>query len=454
MSKDWTEIYRPHSLSQLVGNPKAVEDIAAWADSWERSVPSKRALVLMGPPGIGKTSAALALAEERGWGVVEINASDQRNGEILRQIALRGSYSNTFSDNGEYLSVNTGGRKLIILDEADCLFGNEDRGAVPVIVELIKKTLQPVILIVNDFYALSKKSNSIRTQTKQVRFYPPRNNQIVAVLSSIARDQGLSFDREALNIIAENAKGDVRAAIRDFQSLALGRDHLSVKDVMHISARNVEADMYELMDVILRGNDPEVARKVIARVHETPETILLWLDENMPYEYRQAADLERGYERLSRADIYLGRVSKRQYYGFWSYANEMMSFALNEARRGRPARGEKFRFPSYLLKMSRSKASRKMKSGLAAKIAEYCHTSISRAYQEILPYLSWSMRNNPTLCRALTQTLELDAEELAYLLDEAVDSEVVKAPLTQQTSETLDVGSNTDPKTQKNLFDF
>ena len=170
---DWTEKYRPKTLDGIVGNPGAASQMRAWARSWERGPPEKRALVLIGTPGIGKTSSALALADEMGWGVVEMNASDQRTGKAIEDVALRASRFNTFGDDGTFMSAKNGGRKLIILDEADSLYGSVDRGAMPAINDLIRTTMQPVILICNDFYELSRKSSAVKTATLQITFRRP-----------------------------------------------------------------------------------------------------------------------------------------------------------------------------------------------------------------------------------------------------------------------------------------
>src|SRR3989442_15141226 len=100
----WAEDYRPKSLRDVVGNPTAVAELEKWALSWQKGLPDKRAVILAGPPGTGKTSAALALANDMGWAVVEMNASDKRNADAVRQVALRGAITQTLSHTGEILS--------------------------------------------------------------------------------------------------------------------------------------------------------------------------------------------------------------------------------------------------------------------------------------------------------------------------------------------------------------
>ena len=63
---DWTEKYRPKSLDEVVGNERAIIELRKWASSWSKSIPKKRAVVLSGRPGTGKTSSALALANDFG----------------------------------------------------------------------------------------------------------------------------------------------------------------------------------------------------------------------------------------------------------------------------------------------------------------------------------------------------------------------------------------------------
>ena len=384
VSPDWTEKYRPKTLSAVVGNPKAVADLTAWAKQWTVGTPKTRAVVLMGPPGIGKTTSAEALARDMGWDIIEMNASDQRTGDAIRDTALRGAFSNTFGEDGEFLTSKEGKRKLIVLDEADSLFGNADRGAMPAIVELIRQTKQPVMLIVNDFYELSRKSAAIKSETLQISFQRPTSVSIMKALRNICKGEGIEIDDETLKAIAENSNGDVRAAVRDLESISLGRTKVTGEDAAQLSNRIVRKSIYDLMYATFRKRDPFGARKMMMDIDEEPRTVMSWVDENLPYEYREPIDLYMGYQRLARADIFLGRVMRRQYYGFWSYAGDMMIAGVACERTSSFINRNRFNYPSYVMKLSRSKGIRATKASLCQKLADYTHNSTKRVAQDML----------------------------------------------------------------------
>ncbi|HTX44381.1 MAG TPA: AAA family ATPase, partial [Methanocella sp.] len=136
---DWAEKYRPISLSDVIGNDAAVKALKKWAATFGEG---KRAAILYGGPGVGKTSAALALAHDMGWDFIEMNASDQRTKDAINRVAGSASKTGTFEGARE--------RRLIILDEADNLHGNADRGGEAAMIGVIRNSDQPIILIAND----------------------------------------------------------------------------------------------------------------------------------------------------------------------------------------------------------------------------------------------------------------------------------------------------------------
>ncbi len=117
------ERWRPRTLRDILGQGDAILKLRRFAESWLATPrpPKVRAALLEGAPGTGKTSAAHALAEEYGWGFIEMSASDARNREALGQVAGRASLTNTFTEDGRYLSTTQGGRNLILLDDVDCI---------------------------------------------------------------------------------------------------------------------------------------------------------------------------------------------------------------------------------------------------------------------------------------------------------------------------------------------
>jgi len=113
---DWTEKYRPSTLSEVRGNDKARDAFADWARSWDDH---HEAVVLHGSPGVGKTSAAHALANDMGWETVELNASDQRTADVIERFAGRAARNATLGGSaagGGAAGGDTASRQLVILD--------------------------------------------------------------------------------------------------------------------------------------------------------------------------------------------------------------------------------------------------------------------------------------------------------------------------------------------------
>jgi DNA polymerase III delta prime subunit len=121
-----TERLRPARLAEVLGNGRAIRDLRTWAQAWDQSEgspPRLRAAILEGPPGVGKTTSALAVAADFGWTLVEMNASDARNQSAIEEVAGRAARTHTLGNTGVFRAARAGGRTLILLDEADCLTG-------------------------------------------------------------------------------------------------------------------------------------------------------------------------------------------------------------------------------------------------------------------------------------------------------------------------------------------
>ncbi len=432
MPKEWTEKYRPKSLSQVVGNANAIRTMRRWADSWERGVPKKKAMVLEGEPGTGKTSAALALANDLGWDVVEMNASDHRNAESIRRVAGVGSVNQTFSVTGEFLSTSDGKRKLIVLDEADNLFGREDHGGAKAIGQTIKETGQPVILIVNDYYALTRKASAVKSLAQKVTFARHGSSAVVDVLFRICEAEGLTVDEQVLARIAENAGGDLRGAINDLQMLVEGRDNVVLDGAGALGKRDQGAELDSALGAMYGASTARGARDATTDLDKTPEELIMWIEESIPGEFATHAERAAAFDALSRSDIYLRRTRKLQHYGLWAYAREMMTSGVALSRRGARRRApSRYGFPTYLIVMSRSKSVRSSRAALCKKLSSVLHTSSHQVASSALPYLSAMTRNDRELLAHLVVQADLDEGDVAYLLGVDPDSDRVSEAMSE-----------------------
>ena len=406
----WTEKYRPDTLKQVLGNGKAIEELRAWAMAWESGTPITGAVILYGPAGTGKTSAALALARELDWDYIEMNASDARTASMIQKIAGPASRSMTFS----------GKPRLVILDEADNLHGNADRGGAAAMLRLVKETSQPVLLIANEYYEIDK---PLRDAAKGIKFRSVRSTTIAQTLRGICQAEGVDCDPDALMMIAERAGGDMRSGVNDLQAAAQGQETLKLEDVA-TAERDVKSSIFKVLEVIFKGNNAQEAQQASYALDESPEDLINWVDENLPLAYA-GEDLWQGYERLARADVFLGRVRRRQNYGLWRYAGFLMTGGVQAAKAERRHGYVAFRPPSRWRRMGQTRKARAIRDSAAKKIGRHCHVSAAFARAELMGFVGLLLADKKKAA-TLAAGLGLDAEEIALLMGSAPTTKKVQ----------------------------
>jgi replication factor C large subunit len=396
----WTEKYRPHALKEVLGNSKAVSELRGWAESWASGLPDMRGVILYGTAGIGKTSAALALAEEMGWDHIELNASDQRTASVIEKVAGSASRMSTFS----------GSKRLIILDEADNLHGNADRGGMAAMLRLVKDTNQPVILIANEYYQIAK---PLRDACLGIRFRSIRATTVASLLRSICKRESILCEPEVIERIAEMSGGDLRSAVNDLQAVAEGMIEVRIGDVA-TAVRDSKSSIFEALGKIFRGSSVKDALEVSYSLDENPEDLVHWIDENLPAVF-EGEDLERGFDTLSRADVYLGRVRRRQNYGLWRYAGFMMTGGILGSRTQRKGGYISFRPPSLWRRLGQTKKARNVRDSAALKIGRHCHVSARYARMELMDFVGMLLKNKLHAPK-VAALLDLNDEEIALLM--------------------------------------
>jgi replication factor C large subunit len=436
MGASWTEKYRPTTLGDVVGNSKSIGELKSWADSWDNGRPKRYpAVILAGEAGTGKTSAALALAKDKKWAVIELNASDARNYTNISKVVTMGVIHETFSDDGTFVGSDIGGRKLVILDEADNLYessagsskrkGSEDketkdmsdRGGKKAIIEALAQACQPIILIVNDLYSLTKgRGEAIKRYCKIIRFEPLRKDEIRNALKQVVISENVGVEEKVLDVVADKSGGDLRAALNDLEGLAIGRKTLSLKEIDTLGFRDPSVKIYGALNTIFRTKSLTMAKEAVGSLDETPQDLLVWIDENLPKQYTRTQDIIDSLEYLSKADILLRRVYRRQHFALWSYARELMSAGVALSKRDIYEYSPKNDFPMYLIAMSRSKMDRALQEKVLQKLRNYFHCSTQGA-RDMQLTIRELIKKDKRMATRLVIAMQLDESELGYIAE-------------------------------------
>jgi len=404
---DWAEKYRPRTLSDLVGNGPAVKAMYDWARSWSAG---KKPLLLYGKPGTGKTSSAHALASDLGWETIELNASDQRTKDAIRRVAGVASVT---------ASLSGAGRKLIVLDEADNLHGTADRGGAREILEVIRTSRQPIILIVNDLYGIP---SEIRSRCEPVLFRAIQARSIVPRLKFICANESLACSDTALTRIAEQGGGDLRASINMLYGASRGRDRVADGDVVS-TGKDDRVSIFDLILSLFKGREDAALLAGAQAADEPPDTVLQWIEANLIH-IPDPGSRALAYRWVSRADEYLGLTLRRQYYSLWRYANAVMLLGSSLAAGGRGIRA-RLMPPARWRRISSHRRQSAVRESLLRKIGQRAHIPQEVLREDHLTLISLLVEADPV---AHAGDLSLNAEELTLLIhDKGKAQEVVEA---------------------------
>jgi len=371
--------------------------------------PEKAAILLEGPPGVGKTSIVYALANDLNMEVIETNASDTRTRDALEKRLTETTKSRGIMD-----FVAQSKQKIILIDEVDGIYGTKDRGAVPAIIDLVQNTQFPILMCSNEY------KQALQTLYKKVRRFeiqPLSEEEMFKVAQNILTKEKISnLKPKDLEAIIKKNNGDLRGVINDLQAISQGLSTEDNTDLILSLRRDSTEEIFSLIrDLFQNVSTLKEARDLTDKSDVDYNFLYKWVNENLPTFMTVNEDIANAFENLSLADEIFGRIKKNQYYALLPYFYDLFAGGVVLSRKkSRATQGfRRVMFPRYVTSGRYS-----LNSGersLIEKIKEKYDISQFEAIQDFIPFLRILSTTSRRQLKNISDWLELDGKEKKVL---------------------------------------
>jgi len=391
----WSEIYRPARVQDLIGNEDERLTVMKWLSGW---VKGSKPLLLIGPPGVGKTTLVHSLARQLDYDLIEMNASDTRNRDQLEQLIAP-------------ILMNTsifGKKILLFLDEVDGISGREDTGGIESIVRLMKQPSIPVIMVANNKDA---KIKDLAKVCKTIQFNAVTPRLLMLLLESVLKDQCKKLSISEKSAIVDKADGDARLLLNILQAKLAGYDKTANS--------KAEIDIAEAINGFFAAENEDIAR-----------SFLLGADSNYPDPRFGMSTEERRKDMLgalfssaissridlvtvadildvlSKADIIVGRTGRKRQWSLLRYIDYIIAKDLFDKSRGKLIKYNQYSMRWDIMGPVFAR-SRSLKPVLD-ELSRVTHSSTSTFGSFYLPYLIQIMINAKMISTEIAEVSNMD----------------------------------------------
>jgi len=380
----WSEKYRPNHILDLIGNEEARKLFVEWFAKWKKGV---KPLLLVGPPGIGKTTMANLSAKHFGYDLISLNASDVRNKKNIQEI-LQPVLGNQ----------SVLGLPMIFIDEVDGIHGRSDYGGVEALINILKESTVPIILAANNHS--SDKMKKIKKSVTTIELRPLSPRLLLLHMNTILQKENAKISPGKLMKLITDSNGDIRSMINSAQALVTGFEPPTEKSFETL-------DVEEGINAFYKAKSIDEARSILYSMRIDPREKINAFYSSVITSKLSANDLEKFLSIISEADILYGRIMKTQQWRLLRYLDSML---LGLYTNNSGVRYSQYNLSWPLLNRLRWDGS-KIKS-ITKLLAKKMHVSSSTFSTLYLPYILFCMKND---------SLDLELDES---FDELIEKEI------------------------------
>jgi replication factor C subunit 1 len=394
----WADKYAPKKAKDIIGNTEPISSLYEWLHDW--TTEKDRAVLITGPPGIGKTTAAHLVAKLTKYSIVELNASMERSAAALKALFKEASEAG-----------HIGLKRVVIMDEVDGM-SRGDRGGIGALASIIKTCTFPIICIANE--RGTPRLRPLVAVCKEIKFFRPVRSVIAReLMKTVVSMEGLKITTADLEELCERNGNDIRQILNFLQFHLTSANGVVSKDKL------LRTDVFSATGLLFGFEGDAFTRSEYCWVDHS--MVPLMVSEG----YLGAAAKGRGSDsdRLTRCsqaadmlgfyDIMDRRIHLRNEWGLLPAALTMVSGAATACKGPAPFQI----FPSVLGKMSKRSKHQRM----YAELAGLTGSSRANMYDTVNTFrtLLFGLKDAETVCDTL-QCLGLTRDVMMDTLTETV----------------------------------